>query len=139
MRMTYVIQSRMFNVCVHHFPLASSQLAFVHIFVLPPMYLVCTIRTQGITSFLALPLSVCQIFVGGLGVEQVLFADETCDGTAQNEMGECRMDIIDSTLAYLGYDDTEAYGITWKVGGSLSVAAAAVFVALYTSNLFGRR
>lgn len=70
---------------------------------------------------------------GWVDVEQVLFADETCDGTAQNEMGECRMDIMDSTLAYLGYDDTEAYGITWKVGGSLSVAAAAaaaVFVAL---------
>ncbi|CAM9760220.1 unnamed protein product, partial [Scytosiphon promiscuus] len=49
--------------------------------------------------------------------EQVLFPDETCDGTAQNDMGECRMDIADSTLAYLGYDSTEAYGITWKVRG----------------------
>lgn len=45
----------------------------------------------------------------------VVDADETCDGTAQNDMGECRMDIFDSTVAYLGYDATESYGITWKV------------------------
>eukprot|EP00752_Nemacystus_decipiens_P005724 g5181.t1 len=50
-------------------------------------------------------------------VSEVLFPDETCDGTAQNDMGECRMDIVDSTVAYLGYDDTESYGITWKVRG----------------------
>lgn len=46
---------------------------------------------------------------------KVAFAEETCDGTAQNDMGECRMDIVDSELGYLGYDSTEAYGVTWKV------------------------
>ncbi|CAB1102838.1 MEP19 [Ectocarpus sp. CCAP 1310/34] len=49
--------------------------------------------------------------------EVVIDADETCDGTAQNDMGECRMDIIDSTVAYLGYEETESYGISWKVRG----------------------
>ncbi|CBJ33360.1 Mannuronan C-5-epimerase [Ectocarpus siliculosus] len=49
--------------------------------------------------------------------EVVVDADETCDGTAQNDMGECRMDIVDSTVAYFGYDETESYGITWKVRG----------------------
>lgn len=41
--------------------------------------------------------------------------DETCDGVAQNDMGICRMDIVDSELGYLGYDSTESYGVTWKV------------------------
>eukprot|EP00903_Cladosiphon_okamuranus_P009971 g9457.t1 len=50
-------------------------------------------------------------------VSEVLFPGETCDGTAQKDMGVCRMDIMDSTLAYLGFDDTESYGITWKVRG----------------------
>ncbi|CAN0194155.1 unnamed protein product, partial [Ectocarpus sp. 12 AP-2014] len=49
--------------------------------------------------------------------EVVVDADETCVGTAQNDMGECRMDIVDSTVAYFGYDETESYGISWKVRG----------------------
>lgn len=40
---------------------------------------------------------------------------ETCTGVAQNDMGECRMDIVKSNISYLGYDATESYGITWKV------------------------
>lgn len=32
-------------------------------------------------------------------------------------MGECRMDIVDSEIGYLGYDATESYGVTWKVRG----------------------
>ncbi|CAM9601879.1 unnamed protein product [Pylaiella littoralis] len=47
----------------------------------------------------------------------IAFPDEDCEGTSQNDMGECRMDIIDSTVAYLGYDETESYGISWKVRG----------------------
>lgn len=30
-------------------------------------------------------------------------------------MGECRMDMVESELGYLGYRDSESYGITWKV------------------------
>ncbi|CAM9371905.1 unnamed protein product [Choristocarpus tenellus] len=43
--------------------------------------------------------------------------DETCDGSAKSEMGECRMDIVDSEMAYLGYQASESYGLTWKVRG----------------------
>lgn len=35
--------------------------------------------------------------------------------TLQNEMGEARMDVIDSEIAYLGFHDSESYGLTWKV------------------------
>eukprot|EP00903_Cladosiphon_okamuranus_P019666 g18077.t2 len=42
---------------------------------------------------------------------------ETCEGRAKKEMGECRMDIIKSEMAYLGYFESESYGITWKVRG----------------------
>lgn len=49
-----------------------------------------------------------------LGVK-VTNPGETCTGVAQKDMGECRMDIVDSELGYLGYDSTEAYGVTWKV------------------------
>ena len=48
-------------------------------------------------------------------MRKVADPDETCDGVAQNDMGICRMDIVDSELGYLGYDSTEAYGVTWKV------------------------
>lgn len=34
---------------------------------------------------------------------------------AKTEMGEARMDIEDSEMGYLGYYDTESYGLTWKV------------------------
>ncbi|CAM9981298.1 unnamed protein product [Ectocarpus sp. 13 AM-2016] len=42
-------------------------------------------------------------------------AGEVCEGQAQNEMGECRMDIIKSEISYLGYFDSESYGLTWEV------------------------
>ena len=48
---------------------------------------------------------------------------ETCVGAAKNQMGECRMDITKSEMAYLGFFDAESYGITWKVsdrGGRVS-------------------
>ncbi|CAB1099946.1 MEP1 [Ectocarpus sp. CCAP 1310/34] len=40
---------------------------------------------------------------------------ETCDGMAKNDMGECRMDIINSEMGYMGFFDSESYGLTWKV------------------------
>ncbi|CAN0209622.1 unnamed protein product [Ectocarpus sp. 12 AP-2014] len=49
-------------------------------------------------------------------VSEKLTGDD-CEGNAKNEMGECRMDIINSEIAYLGYFDSESYGMTWKVRG----------------------
>lgn len=43
------------------------------------------------------------------------FTGETCVGAAKDQMGECRMDIIKSEMAYLGFFDSESYGLTWKV------------------------
>ncbi|CAM9510688.1 unnamed protein product, partial [Hapterophycus canaliculatus] len=43
--------------------------------------------------------------------------DETCVGNAKNTRGECRMDIVRTEVAYLGYYGSEAYGLTWKVRG----------------------
>lgn len=42
---------------------------------------------------------------------------QTCEGKAKNDAGICRMDIIDSEMGYLGYFDSESYGLTWKVRG----------------------
>ncbi|CAM9179603.1 unnamed protein product [Pylaiella littoralis] len=42
---------------------------------------------------------------------------QTCDGNAKNEMGEARMDIVSSEVGYLGYKNSESYGLTWKVRG----------------------
>lgn len=47
--------------------------------------------------------------------EVIVDDDETCEGRAKNNMGEARMDIVSSEIAYLGYYDSEAYGLTWKV------------------------
>ena len=44
-------------------------------------------------------------------------SSETCDGQPKNDYGECRMDIIDSEMGYLGWFDSESYGLTWKVRG----------------------
>ncbi|CAN0256907.1 unnamed protein product, partial [Discosporangium mesarthrocarpum] len=44
--------------------------------------------------------------------------EENGDDCSKNNMGECRMDIINSEMAYLGYHDSEAYGLTWKVRGA---------------------
>ncbi|CAM9178527.1 unnamed protein product [Discosporangium mesarthrocarpum] len=43
--------------------------------------------------------------------------NESCDGKAKNDMGECRMDIIGSEISHLGTQSSEAYGLTWKVRG----------------------
>ena len=44
-------------------------------------------------------------------------SDETCLGQPKNDYGECRMDIIDSEMGYLGWFDSESHGLTWKVRG----------------------
>lgn len=33
----------------------------------------------------------------------------------QDEMGEARMDVIDTEMGYLGYHESESYGLVWKV------------------------
>ncbi|CAM9946003.1 unnamed protein product [Ascophyllum nodosum] len=43
--------------------------------------------------------------------------DETCKGASDEYYGECRMDIINSKIGYLGFDNSESYGLTWKVRG----------------------
>lgn len=37
----------------------------------------------------------------------------------QSTMGEARMDVIDSEIAYLGYYESESYGLVWKVSWKL--------------------
>ncbi|CAM9124777.1 unnamed protein product [Ascophyllum nodosum] len=44
-------------------------------------------------------------------------SDETCEGQPKNDFGECRMDIINSEMGYLGFFDSESYGLSWKVRG----------------------
>ncbi|CAM9948653.1 unnamed protein product [Ectocarpus sp. 12 AP-2014] len=50
-------------------------------------------------------------------LSEILEEGQTCDGVAKKERGECRMDIIESIIAYLGYEATESYGLSWKVRG----------------------
>ena len=51
-------------------------------------------------------------------VSEIIDDDTTdCNGKAQKNMGEARMDIEDSEMAYLGYHGSESYGLTWKVMG----------------------
>ncbi|CAN0526319.1 unnamed protein product, partial [Scytosiphon promiscuus] len=47
--------------------------------------------------------------------EVIMDSAESCSGKAKNEMGEARMDIEDSEIAYLGYYQAESYGLSWKV------------------------
>eukprot|EP00903_Cladosiphon_okamuranus_P011526 g10853.t1 len=42
---------------------------------------------------------------------------EKCSGIAKKDMGECRMDIVNSVMGNMGYFDSESYGLTWKVRG----------------------
>ncbi|CAN0386861.1 unnamed protein product, partial [Pylaiella littoralis] len=45
------------------------------------------------------------------------YNQESCTTCAKGDKGECRMDIIDSEMGYLGYPESESYGVTWKVRG----------------------
>ena len=47
--------------------------------------------------------------------EVITDRNQSCNGSANHERGEARMDIEDSEMAYLGYHDGESYGLTWKV------------------------
>ena len=49
--------------------------------------------------------------------EVVLDPAETCEGAAKNNMGEARMDIENSEIAYLGYEAAESWGASWKLRG----------------------
>ena len=49
--------------------------------------------------------------------EVITDPSQKCNGTAKKEMGEARMDIEDSEMAYLGHHGSESYGLTWKVQG----------------------
>lgn len=49
--------------------------------------------------------------------EVVLDPSETCEGVAKNEMGEARMDVEWSEIAYLGYENSESWGLSWKLRG----------------------
>ena len=62
-------------------------------------------------------------------------SDETCVGQPKNDYGWCRMDIIKSEMGYLGFFDSESYGLTWKVRGFCADKSnPEVFD---TSNVFG--
>ena len=47
--------------------------------------------------------------------QMITDSSQSCEGRAKTDMGEARMDIVDSEMAYLGYPDSESYGLTWKV------------------------
>lgn len=49
--------------------------------------------------------------------EVVLDPTETCEGAAKNNMGESRMDVQNSEIAYLGYEESESWGLSWKLRG----------------------
>lgn len=55
--------------------------------------------------------------------ELIVDDTETCDGRAKSNMGEARMDIEDSEMAYLGFHDSESYGLTWKVGDTKHICS----------------
>eukprot|EP00752_Nemacystus_decipiens_P012441 g11022.t1 len=49
--------------------------------------------------------------------EVITDPEELCEGNAKNTMGEARMDIVKSEMGYMGFHDSESYGLTWKVRG----------------------
>ncbi|CAM9300989.1 unnamed protein product [Sphacelaria rigidula] len=44
--------------------------------------------------------------------EVLLDTSETCEGAAKNDMGEARMDVEESEIAYLGYEESESWGFS---------------------------
>ena len=48
--------------------------------------------------------------------EVIVDENESCSERPKTNMGEARMDIENSEMAYLGFHDGESYGLTWKVG-----------------------
>ncbi|CAM9140533.1 unnamed protein product [Laminaria digitata] len=49
--------------------------------------------------------------------ELIYDENQLCNGTAKENRGETRMDVIDSEVGYLGYHESESYGLVWKVRG----------------------
>lgn len=66
--------------------------------------------------------------------EVIVDEDEDCDGAAKKTMGEARMDIVNSEMAYLGHYDSESYGLTWKVRGDGTAGAFRVLPPLPESH-----
>ncbi|CAM9164983.1 unnamed protein product [Sphacelaria rigidula] len=50
-------------------------------------------------------------------LSEIIDDSETCEGAADEDAGEGRMDIINSEVGYLGYQGAESYGLTYKVSG----------------------
>ena len=49
--------------------------------------------------------------------EVIVNPNETCSGFGKTQMGESRMDIENSIVAFMGYNKAESWGITWKLRG----------------------
>lgn len=49
--------------------------------------------------------------------EVLLDSAEVCEGAAKNSMGEARMDVEGSEIAYLGMEASESWGLSWKLRG----------------------
>lgn len=49
--------------------------------------------------------------------EVLIDESETCVGVAKSDMGEARMDIEETEVAYLGYKASESWGVSWKIRG----------------------
>jgi len=53
-------------------------------------------------------------------VSESLVSNLTCEGSAKNEMGEGRLDVIRSEVSHLGYYASESWGLSYKVRGFCS-------------------
>lgn len=49
--------------------------------------------------------------------EVIVNPNETCSGFGKSQMGESRMDIENSIIAFMGYNKAESWAITWKLRG----------------------
>ncbi|CAM9999100.1 unnamed protein product, partial [Ectocarpus sp. 13 AM-2016] len=49
--------------------------------------------------------------------EVLVDSAEECEGSAKNSMGEARMDVEGSDIAYLGMEASESWGLSWKLRG----------------------
>lgn len=50
-------------------------------------------------------------------ISEMLVSDLECIGSAKNEMGEGRLDVVRSEVSYLGYSASESWGLSYKVRG----------------------
>ncbi|CAM9922737.1 unnamed protein product [Ectocarpus sp. 12 AP-2014] len=54
--------------------------------------------------------------------EVLLDSAEACEGAAKNSMGEARMDVEGSEIAYLGMESSESWALSWKFGASATTS-----------------